>query len=328
MMKKITVFTPSYNRKHTIHRTFASLLRQTSKDFDWLIVDDGSTDGTRQWVESLGKKVSAIGSRFDWMGRCIEGSDENHFILECERLDGVPLHIEYVYKPNGGLYSGYNVAYNLIHTELNVCIDSDDYMPDNAVELIIDTWRSKGNSSYAGIIGLDFFLDGTPIGGYFNEDLHIARLVDIYQYKLHQGDIKCVLRTDLMREVAPQIGFEGEKNFNPVYMQLIVDDKYPSLILNENLCFVEYQESDSMSKAIYRQYVNSARSFAKLRLLEMSLSHSTFKNKFRCAMHYVSSCIFSKDRRWLQKSTAKVVTLLAVPFGLFWYLFVCYKNRE
>lgn len=327
-MKQITVFTPTFNRKHTLHRTFASLLRQTSKDFDWLIIDDGSCDGTRQWVESLGKKVSEKGSRFDWMGRLIEGYDENHFILECEGTDGASLRIEYVSKPNGGLYTGYNVAYCLIQTELNVCIDSDDYMPDNAIELIIDTWRRKGNSSYAGIIGLDFFLDGTPIGGYFNEDLNLARLVDIYQYKLHQGDIKCVLRTDLMREVAPQIGFEGEKNFNPVYMQLKVDDKYPSLILNNNLCFVEYQETDSMSKAIYRQYMNSPRSFAKLRLLEMSLDHSTFKNKFRCAMHYVSSCIFSKDKRWLQKSTAPIVTLLAAPIGLLWYLFVSYKNRE
>lgn len=327
-MKTLTIFTPSYNRKHTITRTFESLTRQTCDDFDWLIIDDGSSDGTRDWIEGLGPKLSSTGSRFDWMGRMIEGEDENHFIIQHQTVNNRILRIEYVFKPNGGLFTGYNVAYSLIQTELNVCIDSDDFLPDDAVEIIVDKWKLEGNSEYAGIIGLDYFLDGNPIGGLFRPEMKVARLVDIYQKKLHHGDIKCVLRTDLMRDVSPQIGFEGEKNFNPVYMQLMVDDKYPSLIINKNLCFVDYQETDSMSKAIYRQYVNSARSFAKLRILEMSLEHSTLKNKFRCAIHYVSSCILSKDIKWLSNSPAKVITLLVVPLGILWYLYVCYKNRK
>ena len=56
-MKTITIFTPTYNRKHTLPRTYESLCRQTCDDFDWLIIDDGSTDGSREWVESLGEKV-------------------------------------------------------------------------------------------------------------------------------------------------------------------------------------------------------------------------------------------------------------------------------
>ena len=54
-MKLLTIFTPTYNRKHTIGRTYDSLLRQTSKDFHWLIIDDGSIDGTKERVESLGQ---------------------------------------------------------------------------------------------------------------------------------------------------------------------------------------------------------------------------------------------------------------------------------
>lgn len=327
-MKSITIFTPTYNRKHTISRTYQSLMRQTSTDFDWLVIDDGSTDGTRQWIESLGAKISICGCKYDWMGRRVEGLDQNHFVIEVSRIDGQVLRIEYIFKPNGGLYTGYNVAYNLIETELNVCIDSDDYMPDDAVELILSNWNNRDNNDYAGLIGLDFYLSGNPIGGHFPKELHIARLIDIYQYKLHQGDIKCVLRTDLMKTVCPQIGFEGEKNFNPVYMQLMVDDLYPSIVINKNLCFVEYQETDSMSKAIFKQYVNSPRSFAKLRVLEMQLSHSTLRNKFRTAMHYVASCLISKDGKWLDQSPEKLITILVLPFGFLWYWYILLKNKQ
>ena len=150
-MKTLTVFTPTYNRKHTIGRTYDSLCRQTCGDFEWLVIDDGSSDGTREWVESLGDKVQQEGQQFDWMGRVLDGADENHFVIQTPKFK-----LEYVYKPNGGLYTGYNVAYATIQTELCVCIDSDDYMPDDAVEKIVDYWRQNGSLQYAGILGLDY----------------------------------------------------------------------------------------------------------------------------------------------------------------------------
>ena len=146
--------------------------------------------------------------------------------------------------------------------------------------------------------------------------------------RIHLGDVKSVLRTDIMRKVAPQIGFPGEKNFNPVYMQLQIDDDYPMLLLNQNLCWVDYQYQiggDSMSKAIFKQYINSPKSFAKLRLLEMTLKHSDWKNRIRSAIHYVSSCIISKDKYWLRNSPNKILTLLAVPLGGLLSLYIYYK---
>ena len=155
-MKTLTVFTPTYNRAHTLPRTYESLLRQTCKDFEWLVIDDGSTDGTaglvRGWIE------------------------ENR------------IPIRYIYKENGGLYTGYNKAYEVIETELNVCIDSDDFMPDNAVELITGYWKEHGSDEYAGITGLDFTLDGKPIGGYFPGDLKECQLMGLCFKKNHFGD--------------------------------------------------------------------------------------------------------------------------------------------
>lgn len=324
-MKTLTVFTPTYNRLHTLTRTYESLQRQTNRDFDWLLIDDGSSDGTREWVETLGEKVVNEGLGYDWMGRRLDSVSDAHFVIDAQGLK-----IEYVYKPNGGLYTGYNVAYDAIQAELCVCVDSDDYMPSEAVKTIITAWGNKPNDkNYCGLLGLDFnVVDGKPIGGCFPLDVSEVYFHELRLKKLHAGDTKPVLRTGLMKKVAPMEGFEGEKNFNPVYLMLQVTDVYPLILVNENFCWVEYQTGiDSMSQGIYRQYVNSARSFAKLRLLEMTLKHNTLKDRFRSCVHYVASCIIAKDSKWLNKSPRKLLTLLAAPLGFAWYLVIRKKNE-
>lgn len=325
-MKTLTVFTPAYNRAHTLTRTYESLCRQTCGDFDWLIIDDGSTDGTRKWVESLGERRPAGCMKFDWMGRPLDSIDAESFHIQFQNF-----RLTYVYKPNGGLYTAYNVAYTLIRTELCVCVDSDDFMPDDAVEKIIGLWRKHypdgslqstlsrlTGKEYCGILGLDFYFGkNTPIGGYLPEDMTETYRSDLFVKKIHFGDCKEVMRTELMRRVAPQIGFEGEKNFNPSYMLSQVWDQYPLLVINDNLCTVEYQiGADSMSQGIYRQYVNSPRSYARHRILHMRLKRYPYSTKFRSAAHYVSSCIISRDKKWFRNSPMKLTTLLAVPMGL------------
>lgn len=296
-MPTLTIFTSTYNRAHTLPRTYTSLCQQTCKDFEWLIVDDGSTDNTRELAEA-------------WM-------------------EEQKIPIRYIYQENGGLYTGYNTAYANIDSELNTCVDSDDFMPDNAVELILNLWKEKGSDKYCGIVGLDFNVkDGQAIGGYFPTNLKEVFFVELRIKGLHYGDVKPVLRTDLMKKVAPQIGFPNEKDFNPLYMQLQLDNEYPMLVLNKNICWVDYQYQiggDSMSKNIFRQYFNSPKSFAKTRLLEMSLKHSNLKYRFRSAIHYISSCIISKDKDWLKNTPNKILTLTAVPFGILLYSYLRYK---
>ena len=295
-MKTLTVFTPAYNRAHTIGRTYESLLRQTCKDLEWLVIDDGSTDNTRELVEG-------------WINENI-------------------IPIRYIYKENGGLYTGYNTAYANIDTELSVCIDSDDYMPDDAVEIIVEYWKKYGNKEYAGLTGLDFLLNDRPIGGYFPEELKEGHLIDLTLKKIHTGDTKQVMRTDLMKSVAPLEGFPGEKNLNPVYMFLQVDDDYPSLFVNKNLCYVEYQDNDSMSAGILQQYLNSPRSFAKLRVLYMSLKRTTTAYLIRNCIHYNSSCIIADDRDWYTNSPQKLLTVLTRPFGWMLSRYIKYKANQ
>ena len=306
-MPSLTVFTPSYNRAHTIWRTYESLCRQTCKDFEWLVIDDGSSDNTRELVRSWNEGVRDINDNA-FEGHCTSG-----------------FKIRYIWKENGGLYTGYNIAYANTDTELCVCIDSDDWMPDDAVEKILQCWREKGSDRFAGIIGLDFDTDGNPLDGYFPDDMTETYFLDLYIKGIHKADTKEVMRTELMKQVSPQVGFVGEKNFNPAYMLLQVCDDYPLIVLNENLCIVEYQQDDSMSRGIYRQYMNSPRSFAKFRMLEMELKRNTPLHRYRAAIHYVSSCIIAKDGNWFNKAPRKILVLAALPLG--WAL-SCYIKQK
>lgn len=295
-MKTLTIFTPTFNRAHTLGRTYQSLLRQSCKDFEWLIIDDGSTDNTQELVEKWSKE------------------------------NKIP--IRYIFKENGGLYTGYNTAYANINTELNVCIDSDDYMPDDAVEIILTHWKKYGGSEYAGITGLDYLLKGTPIGGLFPSNMHKGHLIDLIVKKLHSGDTKQVMRTDLMKSVSPLTGFPGEKNFNPAYMFFQVDNEYPSLFINKNLCYVEYQQNDSMSKGIFKQYLNSPNSFAKTRILYLTLKRTSFSFIIRNCIHYNSSCIIANDKNWLKNSPRKFLTILTRPLGYLLTKYIKYKANK
>ena len=292
----LTVFTPSYNRAHLIGRGYDSLCKQTCQDFEWLVIDDGSTDNTREVIAQ--------------------------YIAE-QRIA-----IRYIWKENGGLYTGYNIAYTNITSPLNVCIDSDDFIPENAVELILQTWNERGGEQYAGIIGLDFYADKKqPIGGYFPKDLNEVYLHDLYLYRIHLGDAKQVMRTDLMSHIAPQIGFPNEKDFNPIYMLLQACDTLPLLVINENLCWVDYQKT-GMAANIFKQYVRSPHSLIKMRKMEMNLQRNTFRNLLRLNIHYVSSCLIARNKHWLKDSPKPLLTLLMAPFGFILYLFILWKNRH
>lgn len=235
-MVKLTVFTPAYNRAHTLPRTYRSLLGQICKDFIWLIVDDGSTDGTAALVKS-------------WMRQ------DNGF------------EIQYIYKENGGMHTAHNTAYENIHTELNVCIDSDDCMGENAVALILEKWESVKERGYAGLIGLDADFDGKVIGAGFPANLQETTLSGYYAAG-GSGDKKLVYRTDVIKRYPPYPTFAGEKYVALAYKYTLIDQDYKLAVLNRVLCNVEYQ-ADGSSRNMLRQYLKNPKGFAFWRTVTM-----------------------------------------------------------
>ena len=289
----LTVFTPAFNRAYTLHLCYDSLKRQTSKDFIWLIIDDGSTDNTKELVEK-------------WISE-----------------DLVP--IRYHYQENQGMHGAHNTAYELIDTELNVCIDSDDYMADDAVEKILSFWEQNRSDRYAGIVGLDANQNGNIIGTKMPSDLRASKLSDLYvKYKV-KGDKKLVYRSELTRNSPPYPIFPGEKYCPLSYKYIVIDQECPLLIMNEVLCFVEYLD-DGSSMNIIKQYKKNPRGFSFFRKIAMQYAPS-FKDRFRECMHYVSSNLIIKNYRFLKESPCKWTTFLATPFGFFLFFYILNTHR-
>lgn len=296
-MQTLTVFTPTYNRVDLLQRGYEALCRQTCNDFIWMIVDDGSIDNTREVVER-------------WM----EENDK--------------FKIEYYYKDNGGLYTGYNYAIEKAYTELLVCIDSDDYMPDDAVEKIINFWKEHGSNEYAGIVGLDYYFNDTVIGDPLPNQKTI-NLIDLLtgKYNIVNGDRTNVIRTEVYKQYAPLIGFEGEKNFNPHYIHLCISKDYDFLVLNENLRYVEYQEG-GMTFNIYKQYYNSPRSFLKTRELYLSFNNAPFKFLLKNSIHYTAKCILIKEyKRIFKNPKGMVYSLISLIPGIILYKTIINKSK-
>ncbi len=293
-MKKLTVFTPAYNRAHLLPRLYKSLVNQTCKDFIWMIIDDGSSDNT-----------SAVVQKF---------REEN-------KLD-----IEYIYQENQGMHGAHNTAYANITTLLNTCIDSDDFMPDNAVELILNKWNSlseEDKNNLSGLVGLDADMSGKTIGTKFMTAF--TTLEDFYASG-GRGDKKLVYRTEVMQQYPPYPIFKGEKYVGLSYKYLLADQDYKLATLNEVLVIVDYQEGGS-SNNMFTQYVKNPRGFAFLRKHNMQYVKSD-KRRWMEVIHYVSSSFMSNNKNFIRESPKKFMTVLAIPAGYLLYRYTLEKAKQ
>ena len=292
-MVTLTVFTPAYNRAHTIGRTYESLLKQKCKDFIWLIVDDGSTDNTKELVES-------------W-----------------QRVDN-GFEIQYIYKQNGGMHTAHNTAYENIKTELNVCIDSDDCLADDAVKKIIDKWSEVKDFGYAGLIGLDTDMKGKLIGKGFSEDMKETTLMGYYAAGGF-GDKKLVYRTDVINKYPSYPVFEGEKYVSLAYKYRLIDQEYTLAVMNDVLCYVDYQE-DGSSATMWKQYIKNPKGFAFWRKVCMKYPESKKRMIVDC-IHYVAESMLVHDTKFIQKSPKKLLTIICIPMGFLLKQIILLKGK-
>ena len=240
---KLTIFTPTYNRKELLKRAYDSLRAQTCKDFCWLIVDDGSTDDTASAVEEWTK-------------------------------EGI-IPIEYLYFENGGKMRAHNRGVENCRTEWFLCLDSDDRLVPDAVEEILrctdslDVSKPTGSpdttvggreegilaDSYdvskptgspdttvggriAGIIAHKGRSDTELLSGVgFPKDVRRSTLYGLY-LKGFKGETTLVFRTDVLRRYPfPEI--EGEKYVPEDYIYDKIDAEYEYIVLDRILTVCE-----------------------------------------------------------------------------------------
>lgn len=175
----VTIFTPIYNRAYIIENLYQSLLRQTSFNFEWLILDDGSTDNISMIV--------------------------NQWIKNTQKFE-----IRFYSQKNGGKHRAINRGVQLARGSAFFIVDSDDYLTDDAVEIISKYWEPiEDKQEFAGVSGLKMHKNEQVIGG----SLCFAKFVDATnlerdKYGL-QGDKAEVYKTDILK-MFPFPEYEGE----------------------------------------------------------------------------------------------------------------------
>lgn len=291
----LTIFTPAYNRARTLQRTYESLQKQTCKKFIWLIVDDGSSDNTRELAEKWREAEQSFA-------------------------------IQYIHKENGGMHTAHNTAYQNIHTELNSCIDSDDAMPEDAVEKILSKWNEVKEKGYAGIIALDANMaDGKVIGKGFPDGIK-ETTVSGYYAAGGSGDKKLIYRTDIINKYPEYPVFEGEKYLSLAYKYRLIDQDYKMAVLNEIVCLVEYQ-ADGSSNNMIHQYYKNPKGFAFWRKIRMKYPDSK-KRVFIDCIHYVAESRMAGNKHYIKESPEKIMTVLALPAGIVLEKVIRKRNGE
>ena len=204
----ITIFTPTYNRAATISRTYESLVVQTCKDFEWLIVDDGSTDYTESLVQSWIKESA--------------------------------FPIRYIKQPNGGKYRAYNNGLRHAEGEFFFCVDSDDWLPTNAVELILSyAEKLRESESLAGVVALKMYEDKRVLGSPYKNPGIVSSLYDL-ELCGEGGERSLVFKTS----IAKMFPFPEETNEKFITESVIYDrfhGGYKFIVSNEILTTCEYQ---------------------------------------------------------------------------------------
>ena len=204
----ITVFTPTYNRAHLLPRLLESLVKQTYRDFEWIIVDDGSSDNTAEVVN-------------DW---------------------SADFPIRYYRKENGGKHTAINLGVKKSKGELFLILDRDDSLPKDSLEIIAkqnDACSTKKDC--AGVCGLMAHHNGERIGGGFPaEELYESSLY--LEYKLGvTSDLLEVFKTSVLKEFPfPEIN--GEKFCPEVLVWNRIAVKYKLYCFNKVVYYRDYLE--------------------------------------------------------------------------------------
>lgn len=268
----ITILTPTYNRASLLPRLFDSLLRQTNKDFEWIVVDDGSTDDTREVVANLKEKC------------------------------GGAFPMGYVYKANGGKHMAINIGAERARGELLFIADSDDLLTDDALETVANSWHDiSDDKSFAGIAGLDIAMDTREVIGSGLPQEHIdCNAIDI-RYRHHvTGDMKEVFRTEVLREF-PFPEFAGERFCPEQLVWFRMARRYRLRYINKPIYIADYQP-DGITAGITRARMKSP-SASMLTYAELAECPVPFMARVKAAINFW--------RFWYCRTATSVVPRIA-----------------
>lgn len=208
---ELTILTPTFNREHYLPALYESLQNQTNLEFEWLVIDDGSTDATEDLIQSY----------------IIEGK----------------IPIRYIKKENGGKHTALNVGIKKINSVLTIIVDSDDQLTHEAVDTILQYHKKyKSNIDLCGYSFLRVFLDGKTNGKPFPSDEWITSFIEA---RINRNDTNSdkaeVYYTDVLKQY-PFPEYPGERFLGEDIVWIRIAKKYKMVHINKGIYIGQYLE--------------------------------------------------------------------------------------
>ena len=287
-MKRLTIFTPTYNRAYILPQLYDSLCEQTSQEFEWLIVDDGSTDNTWELIEK-------------WMHE--------------ERVE-----IRYFFQENSGKMMAHNKAVQESKSELFMCVDSDDYLCSaQVVGEVISYWDCHHKNSKDGICGIIAYKEIGKNRMSFPEGMDVAHKSEL-PAKGFNAEVSLIFNSSVLgQHLFPQ--FKGEKFVTDDYIYDQIDQKYKFLLFPYFVQHCEYHD-DGYSHNYMKLLFNNPQGFRAYHN-----QYVKFKKKryFKSVICYVALSLRIGDWGMFRHASSKTLTVLLFPFGVLKYLYDNYR---
>ena len=278
------VFTPTYNRAYCLNNVYESLLRQTYKNFTWIVIDDGSKDDTRQIVKGF--------------------------------IEEQNIHIIYHYQENQGRFAAFNTAKQYFTHELVATVDSDDWLLPDGLEKIQQCWESlkTRKSNYAGVVAHFETQNHKLLGSKFPEGVEAEKIYVLYDKYGLKGDKFIVCRNDLIQKYNYPL-FKGEKFGGDSLVYNWINDNYPQYLLKSVVAHRDYMP-DSITNNLLKNHLLSPNGMTEHYNEQIRVEQYNKKNLIKHGIGYIAYGIISGRGilRTLNESNRKALTnTLLIP---------------
>lgn len=286
MEVKLTIFTPTFNRANTLPRLYESLRKQTCRDFEWLVINDGSQDNTDELFES-------------WL------KEDNGFSISYYKVE------------NGGKNRAVNRGVQIANGKYFFIVDSDDFLLPDAVSFVLDCFMQLiENDRFIGISTIKGGLDGSPLNGKALID-EVRGYVDCSnlertRYNL-SADMAEVFYTEKLKQY-PFPVWEGEK-FTPeaVIWDRMALDGYILRWFDHVVYLCEYQEG-GLTASSWRLLRENPMGYAMLFNVRLVYT-KTWSTIINYILQYISCCCLANERMQIFKCVRPVLATLLFPIG-------------
>lgn len=292
----VTILTPTYNREYTLKDTYNSLLNQTNKSFEWIIVDDGSTDNTRMLVKNIKKE---------------------------NKLD-----IKYIYKENGGKHTALNLGIEKASGKYILILDSDDTLLPDCVDLVEKKWNNyEDNSKIACLSFLKVFPNNEIIGKKYSEEETISNHIDFRYNRSLLGDMCEIFKTEVLKKY-PFPVFNNERFLSETLIWNKIALDYNTVYINKPIYVASYLNdglSKNYLKLVYNNPIGASENSNMFLIKRFKL-----KIRIKNAILYDGYCINAKKKlsEIIKNSNSKPLAIIFLPGGVLFYILLKIKFNK